>query len=175
MLQKIQAGIPDSGGGLTGRENPACLVGGKEEPKGESFQSTAETDLIGIGGSLLCLLHCLAPQLISLGLLGASFGDFFAGETWALIFWITCFWALYQSAKNTRFPRAALALWIAFLVFSVGLVLEPFTETGKLFTYGGSVMLIASHIWNFRLFLQWSALRKKIRHSNCSGSVCKPA
>ena len=44
---------------------------------------SSDADLVGISGSVLCLVHCLAPQLISLGILGAGIGTFFSGEIWA--------------------------------------------------------------------------------------------
>lgn len=119
------------------------------------------SDFLGMSGSLLCLIHCLSPQLIALGLFGVGIGNFFAGESWALIFWLTCLWAVFRSVKNSVFPRAQLALWFAFGLFSLGLGLELFTESGKWLSYLGSLLLILSHLWNFRLQLRWRKFRLK--------------
>lgn len=131
---------------------------------GSPFALTETTpDVLGISGSFLCLLHCLAPQLMALGIFGAGFGSFFAGEVWALLFWITCLWAVWRSAATTHFPLAAIALWMAFLLFSAGLALEFFFNSVKGVSYAGSVLLILAHFWNFRLQLQW----RKFRKGNC--------
>jgi hypothetical protein len=121
----------------------------------ESADQAKGADFLGISGSLLCLLHCLAPQLATFGLLGAGLGSFFAGEFWAVIFWATCFWAVYRSAASSVFPRNKLLLWMAFLIFSAGLVLEFFSIGGKWVSYTGSVLLIIAHILNFLEEMRW--------------------
>ena len=172
MLQKEGADVIL----ISGTENPAldsCALEKEEIDGASSAEISAGFDLLGMGGSLLCLVHCLAPQLIALGILGAGIGSFFAGEIWALLFWITCFWAVYSSAASTPYPRSSMALWLSFFIFSLGLGLETFAGMGKETSYAGSVLLIAAHSWNFRLQLRWSARRKKLLHRNCGGSSCK--
>jgi hypothetical protein len=116
-----------------------------------------------MGGSLLCLIHCLSPQLIALGLFGSGFGSFFAGEWWALLFWITCFWAVYRSARGSVFPAARLILWISFGIFSLGLAFEFLTSSGKWLSYLGSIFLMAGHLWNFRLQMGWRKMCHRLR------------
>jgi hypothetical protein len=131
---------------------------------------TSGSDFVGISGSILCLIHCLAPQLIGLGLLGAGIGAYFAGEIWALIFWITCLWAVNRSAKSARYPTAALALWASFLLFSSGLGIETFFDAGKAVSYSGSVLLILAHVWNYRLQIKAANVIHRLQHEACCGS-----
>jgi hypothetical protein len=133
-------------------------------------ENSSDSDFIGIGGSFFCLVHCLAPQLISLGLLGAGIGSWFSGEYWAFLFWITCLWAVVKSSGASRFPSAALFLWIAFLLFSIGLMLETFFGAAKLISYLGSLCLISAHLWNYRQQVISRRVLHRIRHEACCGS-----
>jgi len=172
MLQKEGADvILVSGAGDA--TTASCALENTENAGDSSSEISGGFDILGMGGSLLCLIHCLAPQLIALGILGAGIGSIFAGEIWDLVFWITCFWAVYSSASSTPFSRASLALWVSFFIFSLGLGLEAFAGMGKETSYAGSVLLIVAHSWNFRLQLSWSTQRKKMLHRNCEGSSCK--
>jgi hypothetical protein len=143
----------------------------KSEPHSDASPSiqTSGSDFVGISGSILCLIHCLAPQLIGLGLLGAGIGSYFAGEIWALIFWITCLWAVNHSAKSARYPAAALALWASFLLFSSGLAMETFLGAGKAVSYSGSVLLILAHLWNYRLQTKAANVIHRLQHEACCG------
>jgi hypothetical protein len=159
MLQKEPGGtkdlmtesssFPSNPVGTFREENTESVT--EKEPAGQ----VNGADFLGISGSLLCLLHCLAPQLATFGLLGAGLGSFFAGEFWAVIFWATCFWAVYRSAASSIFPRNKLLLWLAFLIFSAGLGLEFFSIGGKWVSYTGSVLLVIAHILNFLEEMRW--------------------
>jgi hypothetical protein len=124
---------------------------------------SASSDLLGISGSFLCLIHCLAPQLLALGVFSSAIAGVFSGEYWALLFWLTCFWAVFRSASQAVFPLTAWALWCSFALFSSGLFIELLYENIKWISYSGSFMLIFFHLIAFRQQLRWSVLRKKIR------------
>lgn len=136
----------------------------------ENRQLSSGADIVGISGSLLCLLHCLAPQLIGLGILGAGLGNFFSGEIWAGFFWLTCFWAVWKAAEDAPYVRSALFLWISFSIFSLGLGLETFFEADKIISYSGSLLLILAHLNNFRLQRKTAAVFSRLRHDACCGS-----
>lgn len=134
----------------------------QSETSNNSVEAGKGADLLGIGGSLFCLLHCLAPQIVSLGLLGASFGSFFAGEYWAILFWATCFWAVFRSAANAVYLLNKSLLWLAFLIFSSGLIIEFIVPGEKWISYAGSIILISAHLWNFWRQLSWNKFCRNI-------------
>ena len=117
-------------------------------------------DYVGAGGSFLCLIHCLAPQLIALGSAGLGIGSFFAGEAWNLFFWFTCLVAVWQSARKTVYDRSSIFLWMAFVIFSLGLGYELFTDSEHFVSYIGSVLLISAHGYNLHLQNQWHRILK---------------
>jgi len=133
-----------------------------ENPEQVLFVSENTSDVLGFGGSFLCLLHCLAPQLMALGVFGAGFGSFFAGEIWALFFWLTCCWAVWRSAASSPYPLAALLLWASFALFTFGLALEFSGTAGKAISYAGSVFLMIAHCWNFYLVAAWKKTKRKL-------------
>lgn len=119
-------------------------------------ESVLNADFVGAGGSFLCLIHCLAPQLIALGSVGLGVGSFFAGEVWNLFFWLTCLLAVWQSSRKSVYVRSSLFLWVAFAVFTIGIGYEVITESEHLISYAGSILLIASHAYNLHLQNRWS-------------------
>jgi hypothetical protein len=135
----------------------------------ESREISSEADFVGISGSLLCLVHCLAPQLISLGILGAGIGTFFSGEIWAGLFWITCLWAVRKAAADAPFPISAFFLWFSFSTFSLGLGMETFFGADKIISYSGSLLLILAHLNNYRLQRKAANLFSRLRHDACCG------
>ena len=141
----------------------------RHEDSGKQQLST-EADLVGISGSVLCLVHCLAPQLISLGILGAGIGTFFSGEIWAGLFWITCLWAVRKASEDAPYPHSAVLLWFSFITFSLGLGLETFFGADKIISYSGSLLLILAHLNNYRLQRKAAAVFSRLRHDACCGS-----
>ena len=123
-------------------------------------EAVINPDYVGAGGSFLCLIHCLAPQLIALGSVGLGIGSFFAGEAWNLFFWLTCLVAVWQSARKTVYSRSSLFLWIAFIVFSLGLGYELYTDSEHFVSYIGSILLISAHSYNLHLQNQWRRILK---------------
>ncbi len=121
----------------------------------ENGSESKGSDFLGLSGSFLCLIHCLAPQLISLGLLGVGVGNFFSGEIWALVFWFTCLFAVRVSARNSVYPAISALLWISLGVFTLGLGIENFAGLGKEISYTGSGLLIIAHLLNLRLQEKW--------------------
>jgi len=118
-------------------------------------EGALNADLLGVSGSFLCLIHCIAPQLLALGTVGLGIGSFFAGEAWVLFFWVTCLVAVWQSARKSLFIRSSIFLWIAFILFTTGVLLEELAGFDHWVSYVGSSFLILSHLYNFHLQKKW--------------------
>jgi hypothetical protein len=119
----------------------------------------ASSDFVGMGGSFLCLVHCLAPQLVVLGSLGLGIGSFFANEAWVLFFWVSCLLAVWHSSRRSLFVRSGRLLWAAFGIFSLGTFLEFFAGFEHSLSYAGSIALILAHLYNLHLHQQWKRTR----------------
>ncbi|HRH33676.1 MAG TPA: MerC domain-containing protein [Catalimonadaceae bacterium] len=106
------------------------------------------SDYLGLSGSFLCIIHCVAPQLLFLGSMGISLGSFFSGTNWHLFFWATCLVAVWQSARITPFRIVKAGLWFSFVLFSSGIFLDIIWGVENLISYSGSVLLVVSHGYN---------------------------
>ena len=120
----------------------------------------ARADYLGVSGSFLCLVHCLAPQVLAtMGSVGLSIGTFFESELWILVFWVSCLAAVWSATRKTAFPKVALYLWLAFLLFSLGTGLEFFFHWDHALSYLGSSLLIIGHLYH--LYLQQHLVRSR--------------
>jgi len=126
----------------------------------KTVQSNLNSDFIGVGGSFFCLIHCIAPQMISIGSIGLGISSFFAGEGWVLFFFFTCLFAVWHSAKKSNFLRVNVLLWLALAVFATGLLTEFLTESESIVSYIGSGALIAAHLYNFSKQSGWNRLKR---------------
>ncbi len=132
------------------------------EVNGASLVSLGESraDYLGVSGSFLCLVHCLAPQVLAtMGSVGLGIGTFFGSELWVLFFWISCFAAVWSASRKSVFPKVARYLWLAFALFSVGTGLEFFFHWDHTLSYVGSSLLIAGHLYH--LYLQQTLIRSR--------------
>jgi hypothetical protein len=118
------------------------------------LDAVANSDYVGMGGSILCLIHCLAPQLVVLGSIGLGIGSFFASEAWVFFFWASCLMAVWHSSRKSLFVRSSRFLWVAFGIFSLGTFLEFFGEFAHSISYVGSLALILAHLYNLHLHQQ---------------------
>lgn len=132
-------------------------VSGSPELEGVS-ETVFNPDLLGAGGSILCLVHCLAPQLIALGSIGLGLGSFFASEGWTLFFWITCLLAVWQSARKTVYLRSSVFLWLSFGIFTTGIGYEVLTGSEHFVSYAGSLLLVGAHVYNLVLLNRWKRI-----------------
>jgi len=107
------------------------------------------SDFIGVSGSFLCLLHCLAPQMIALGSIGLGMSSLFASEGWTLFFFFTCLLAVWHSSRKSVFLHVQILLWLAFALFTTGLLVEHLTHSESIISYFGSGGLIYAHLMNF--------------------------
>lgn len=100
--------------------------------------------VLGAITSLTCALHCLAmPLLLSLG------ATFLTGHAIVHLFILLAFIAVRSAAQQA--PRSlGIAMWGAWALFTVGIVLE---HVHVLFAYlgiGASLLLAALHVLNHR-------------------------
>lgn len=120
----------------------------------------SRADYLGVGGSFLCLIHCLAPQVLAtLGSVGLGIGTFFESELWVLFFWISCLAAVWSATRKSAFPKVGMYLWLAFILFSIGTGLEFFFHLDHTLSYLGSSLLIIGHLYH--LYLQQNLLRTR--------------
>ena len=127
------------------------------------MQGTGQTqklnysDLLGVTASGLCAIHCaLAPVLFATRpVLESTMGTHSHGPGfWALLdylFLIFSLVAVWFSARHTTHKGIKRVLWIAWAVFSIGLLSETFHfHQGKWLMYIGSIVLVLAHTYNHR-------------------------
>lgn len=122
-------------------------IGFPENKEFRGFRS-AFSDYLGLSGSFLCLIHCIAPQLLFLGSMGIGFSTFFSGTAWHLFFWITCLVAAWQSSRITSISMVKVGLWFSLMLFSVGIFIDLILEIENVVSYVGSVLLVLTHGYN---------------------------
>ena len=137
----------------------------KQTPSGDGGgQNTAAPDIWGVSGSVLCLIHCIAPQLITLGTIGMGLQAFFESGIWIAFFWLTCLASVWYSARQTVFLLNGLLLWAAFLVFSLGLLAELRAHDNHFFSMSGSGLLILAHSLTFFRNRTWKRRLRVLRN-----------
>jgi hypothetical protein len=114
-----------------------------------------DPDFLGVGGSFLCILHCLMPQFMAMGMVGLGAGAFLGGELWTLIFWVSCFFAVWQAGNKTVFPLVKWMLWFAFGIFSMAILGELVFHFEHWVSLSGSAVLIATHLFNLKKQNDW--------------------
>ena len=106
------------------------------------------SDLIGIGSSVLCIIHCLLlPVLILAGSL--------AGDThrWAWLDFVFVFLAtlaVYYSTRRLKSAWLRRGLWLTLLVFSVAIVFHEHHPASLYVSVASSLLLVALHIGSYR-------------------------
>jgi hypothetical protein len=125
-------------------------------------QVPINSDFIGVSGSFLCLIHCLAPQMIALGSIGLGISSFFASEGWTLFFFLTCLLAVWHSSRKSVFLYVQVLLWSAFALFTTGLLVEHLMHSESIISYFGSAALITAHLVNFRKQAGWKKFLRTI-------------
>lgn len=116
-------------------------------------------DKLGIALNALCLLHCIALPLLSLGLnleiVGASHNHSHSHTEWTLeaILFIATFIILWRVARK---ERKGIKAWVgfSFLLLMVGHWLQQFYPQSLAITYASLISLTLFHIRNIRLRLK---------------------
>ena len=109
-------------------------------------------DYLGITGSGLCLIHCLAMPVLFF--IQNSFAkDFLKGMDLENIyldylFVLLCFCAVIVVTRNSNSRKINASFWLFFLLFSISVLFEEDFEYLNFLGYGASLGLIITHIIN---------------------------
>jgi hypothetical protein len=111
-----------------------------------------QSDNVGIVSSVLCLLHCVSvPVLLSVATHWDADMKRLLNTEWIhYAFLAIALAAVYFSTRHAAAPRLRSALWIFFVVFGVGIVLNESFPAAKAMVYVGSLGLVISHVFNIR-------------------------
>ena len=133
--------------------------------KRSKYLSTGKLDLIGIGTSLLCMVHCaLLPLLVSsLPLAGVNLienkGVEYAMIGFAFLIGLFSFYSgCFKKHKNKR-PLVIFIIGFAFLLFNQ-------MEENLILILTASVLITIAHLWNFKL---------SNRHTRCQLRAISPS
>jgi hypothetical protein len=107
-------------------------------------------DYVGITGSVLCLVHCLATPVLLVTanwLRDDTVREGFLNLDYAFILVnVVAVWTAAQRASR----RIALALWVSLSLFAVGILFEDLNPAFEYLGYVASLSLIVSHFTNIR-------------------------
>ncbi len=109
-------------------------------------------DYLGIAGSGMCLIHCLAMPILFF--IQNSFAkDLLKGldlENIYLdyLFILLCFFAVFSVTEYGKSWKITASFWLFFLLFSISILLEEDFEYFNFLGYGASLGLIITHIIN---------------------------
>ena len=108
-----------------------------------------KADYVGILGSLLCIVHCLAMPVLALG---SAFGHDHHLHIGFLsldyLFILINAAAVYFATRNHRSVFINILLWSALLLFAVSLIFEERNAVFQWLGYLGSALLITGHLIN---------------------------
>ena len=123
----------------------------------QSIKSPIYSDILGTAASGLCAIHCALTPLFFAAkpLLESTTGEHTDGHgLWGMldyVFLILSLLAVWYSARHTTHTNLKWILWVAWGVFALGLLSEPFELTfGIWLMYAGSFTLVIAHIKNYR-------------------------
>lgn len=115
------------------------------------------SDMFGAAVSGLCAIHCTLTPLFFAAkpLLDSSMeGHAHGGSFWSAldyVFLVLSVIAVWYSSRHTTHAKIKWILWISWLFFATGLVLEQFDfGPAKWLMYIGSFALIITHLQNYR-------------------------
>jgi hypothetical protein len=110
------------------------------------------SDYLGLISSTLCLIHCIALPFIVV-FFGEALHSIEHLEFLDWIFAVISLYAAYDSIKKTSSNYLKLSFIIGWVFFLIGIVFHE----DVIFSYSlhiGSLVLIASHLINYKLFRQ---------------------
>ncbi|MCF0058349.1 MerC domain-containing protein [Dyadobacter sp. CY356] len=123
-----------------------------------------KADYIGILGSVLCIIHCIAVPALAMG---TAFTDnhhtYIGFISLDYIFILINGIAVYFATKDHKSILLKMLLWGALLIFAVSLIFEGRHYIFHWLGYIGSILLIAGHFIN--LYICQIAPRIKLKIS----------
>ena len=111
-----------------------------------------KADYIGIAGSILCIIHCLAaPMLVVTSNLLRTDQTLQAGFLSLDYAFIGInIVAVYFATRHHSTPTIRVALWSFLTLFGIGLLLEDVSPVFEYMAYAASAGLVFSHLLNLR-------------------------
>lgn len=109
------------------------------------------SDLLGMIGSVACLVHCIAMPII-IGFYSASSAHHHHTSGWDIFFIVLCLVAVFFSSRNHHTaPLIKIFLWTSFVLFASGILLTSVAHGFEYLSYLGSLGLVATHWVNYRI------------------------
>lgn len=108
-----------------------------------------KADYVGILGSLLCIVHCLALPVLALGTsIGHDHHAHIGFLSLDYLFILVNAIAVYFATRDHRSVLVKVLLWSALVIFGVSLVFEERHVMFQWLGYVGSALLITGHLIN---------------------------
>ncbi len=116
----------------------------------KSTTLTSKADYIGITGSLLCIIHCLATPILLLTVNFAHESLKVGYLSLDYVFIVVNIFAVYHATKHAHSVVIKRALWSFLVLFTACLLLEEVSETFEYIGYAASLGLVVTHLINIR-------------------------
>lgn len=109
-------------------------------------------DYLGIFGSGLCLLHCLAtPVLIfTRPYFQEKVSNGVENHYWDYLFLLVCFVAVFSTTLHLESKKIATSFWLFFVPFAISILFEEDFKYLDFVGYGSSIGLIVTHLINIK-------------------------
>jgi hypothetical protein len=110
-------------------------------------------DYLGIMGSGLCLVHCLATPILLITqpyFQGEKWGITPENQYWDYLFLLVCFVAVFTTTKHLESSKIVMSFWTFFLFFSIAILFEDDFKYLNYLGYGSSIGLIITHLINIK-------------------------
>ena len=111
-------------------------------------------DYLGIAGSGMCLIHCLAMPVLFF--IQNSFAKDLL-KNWDLeniyldyLFVLLCFFAIFSVTQYTNSWKINTSFWVCFTLFTISILFEEDFKYLDFLGYGASLGLIITHIINIK-------------------------
>lgn len=111
---------------------------------------TSKADYIGITGSVLCILHCLATPVLLLTVNFTHESLKVGYLSLDYVFILVNIFAVYHATKHSHSAGIRRALWGFLSLFTLCLLLEDVSETFEYAGYAASLGLVVTHLINIR-------------------------
>ncbi len=113
-----------------------------------SMKKILQADIIGMGSSLLCLIHCLAMPFIFAGLALMPNMEWWEGLDY--VFLAINFCAVYFTTTHTSVPLVKYTLWFGWALLATAIMGESKIEWLEYVGYFASFVLIVGHYINYK-------------------------
>lgn len=109
-----------------------------------------KADYVGITGSVLCIIHCLATPVVVMSSTLLNHESFRVGFLSLDYLFIAINIVAVWSASRDTSRKIALTLWGFLTLFAAGLLLEDVHDGFAYVAYAASLGLVITHLANIR-------------------------